>query len=547
MKDFKILRLLDKLMPLIEKTGVDYWSMRKILQVKLLMDGRRVPTVFSNNKKSNDTDDNKFLKSLGVYILMGLVLIPFVIMKSNYMYQMSIVFSIVMFFITTSLISDFSAVLLDVGYKNIIGTKPVGSRTIGMAKVIHLTIYLFNITISLIGPALLVSLFTQGAIFFLVFLVTIVLLELFIIALTALLYFLILRFFDGEKLKDIINYIQIILTMVISIGYQLVGRVFSIADLKINFIPKWWHYFIAPIWFSAPFQMIKNSEISDIYITFTILAIVIPITAFAFYIKFINHFEDSLQKLNNNHSNTNKVNRSSVDFFAKLLCRDSEERLFYRFASNMMRNVRQFKLKIYPLLGLSIILPFVFIFQILGNSTIHDISSGKMYFLIYFCGMMLPTLIWMIRYSEKYKGAWIYKSLPIRNVAPIFKGTIKAFLTKLFLPIFILESIIFTIIFGTRILPELLIVLLNILIFTMICFMTMKKSLPFSEAFESAQQDNSLFNLLITLVLALLAAIHFGLANLNYGVYILLVLGSIVNLFLWKAAFNISSEKLIRN
>jgi len=54
MKDYKTLKFLDKFQNFFRKMGVDYPVMRKILQVKLTMDNRRVPTVFSNGTNSNN-------------------------------------------------------------------------------------------------------------------------------------------------------------------------------------------------------------------------------------------------------------------------------------------------------------------------------------------------------------------------------------------------------------------------------------------------------------------------------------------------------------
>jgi ABC-type uncharacterized transport system ATPase subunit len=81
--------------------------------------------------------------------------------------------------------------------------------------------------------------YSKGMVFFLMLLFFLVLTNLFVIVLTSLVYFVILRFFDGEKLKDIINYIQIILTIVLMLGYQLVGRLLDIAGLQIKFVPHW--------------------------------------------------------------------------------------------------------------------------------------------------------------------------------------------------------------------------------------------------------------------------------------------------------------------
>ena len=80
MPDFPSLKLLDRFAKVFTSFGVDYPIMRKILQVKLIMDRRRVPTVFSqNNRKSEkqQKDKNHYLLSLWIYVLFGLFLIPF--------------------------------------------------------------------------------------------------------------------------------------------------------------------------------------------------------------------------------------------------------------------------------------------------------------------------------------------------------------------------------------------------------------------------------------------------------------------------------------
>jgi len=340
---------------------------------------------------------------------------------------------------------------------------------------------------------------------------------------------------------------QIILTIVISVGYQLVGRLFGVVDLKIQFTPKWWQYFIPPVWFSAPFELIKKSEIHSTYVIFTVMAIVIPIMAILVYMKLMPLFEENLLKLSNNYGTTKKAKGKPGQLLSRLLCRSREERIFFRFASDMMRNEREFKLKVYPTLGFSIIFPFIFIFQRLSSESLKEISQGRSFFFIYFCGMMIPTLIMMIKYSETYKGAWIYKALPINSVVPIFKGTIKAFLIKLFIPMFILQGIIFVTIFGIRIVPHIFVVFLNMMIFNISCFMVMGKSLPFSEPFEASQQSSGAASIALIAVLGVLAVIHLLVGKLDNGVYILLALGFISNLVLWKIGFKISPKKLYKN
>src|ERR1700687_2938498 len=129
MKEFRTLKILDLFQRLFEKIGVDYPVMRKLLQVKLTMDGRRVPVIYSQStrkQKSETSDQNNFIKSLWLYVLMGtIMMVPLLLIGQNYMFQMGFIFGILMFLIMTSMISDFSTVLLDIRDRNIIGSKPI--------------------------------------------------------------------------------------------------------------------------------------------------------------------------------------------------------------------------------------------------------------------------------------------------------------------------------------------------------------------------------------------------------------------------------------
>lgn len=546
MRDFKVLKFLDKFRGFFEKLGVDYHIMRKILQIKLIMDGRRVPTAVGGSGKSKDENkhENAFFKSLWIYGLMGIIMVPFIVMRKNFIFQMSFVFGMLMFMTITSLISDFSSVLLDIRDKNIMFSKPVDNKTLSTAKVIHVLIYMFFMTISLSGIPLVAALIRHGILFFIIFAFEIILMDLFIVVFTALLYLLVLKFFDGEKLKDIINYVQIVLSITISIGYQLIGRVFEISNIKVIFTPKWWQYFIAPIWFGAPFEVILNGNKNVPFIALSILALFVPIISILVYIKLIPSFERNLQKLNNNAAKAEKRSKIIYDIISKIICFSKEERTFFRFASNMMKNEREFKLKVYPSLGFSLIFPFIFMFNMLKDEGLVKLASSKVYLYIYFCALMLPTVIMMMKYSGRYKGAWIYKTMPITNIANIFKGTLKAFIVNLLLPVYIIECVIFIYIFGMRIFPDLIVTFLSMMLFTVICFRVMEKSLPFSESFGVSKQGEGLIIIPLMLLIGALAGVHYFCTTFSYGIYIYMVVVFVMVIVAWKKAFNIPMETI---
>lgn len=548
MKDFKVLKFLDRFKRSFEKMGVDYPLMRRILQLKLTMDERRVPTALanSNKKKKKQKDEKNFKSSLWIYALMGIILIPFVVMKANYMYQMSFVFGILMFMVMTSMISDFSSVLLDVRDRNIMHSKPVDAKTLSVAKVLHVCIYMFMLTMSLAGPALAVSLIRQGPAFFVIFLLELILMDVFIVVLTAILYFLILKFFDGEKLKDIINYVQIILSITMAIGYQFIGRVFSITSVNVAFSPKWWNYLIFPIWFSAPFELFLKGSRNMHVLVFSLLALIVPIISIMVYMSITPAFERNLQKLNNNSARRKSEKGGLQKALCAFLCSGKEERTFFNFASQMMRNEREFKLKVYPSLGFAIIFPFIFLFNVAGKEGFSSMASGKAYLNIYLCAFMLPTLILMMKYSASYKGAWIYKVMPMKDVSPAFKGTFKAFITKLLLPVYLVDCVAFVMIFGVRIVPDLFLVFINMIFFTILCFSFTKKSLPFSISTQDANQSEGLIVIPLMFALGALVLVHYFCTLKIWGIYALMAVMVILDFVLWNRAFKISWDKLVK-
>ncbi|MFE4712192.1 hypothetical protein ACFRAM_15080 [Paenibacillus sp. NPDC056722] len=537
MNDFRVLKLLDRLEGLFSRVGIDYGVMRSILQVKLTMDGRRAPTVLAATQRSAEPKEGSPFRPQWVYLIMGTFLIPLIIPSGHYMLQMSLVLGVVMFMITTTLVSDFSSVLLDIRDKNILFSKPVNRRTLNMAKNIHVLIYLFTLTISLAGPTLIVSLFRQGPLFFLLYCVAIVLMDCFILVITGLLYLLILKLFDGERLKDIINYVQIVLMIAITVGYQLISRLFNLAEFSASFKPAWWQYLIPPVWFAAPFELAFGGGRGIHFSLLSGLAIILPLLLIITYIKLMPQFEKNLQKLSAQEVGGREAARLS-GWLSTVVCRNREEGMFFRFTWSMMKTERDFKLKVYPTLGFSIVFPFIFILNMIWLGDGGGIGNSKAYLWIYFSATLMMTIVQMLRYSGSYKGAWIYKAIPLPGEHAVYRGMLKAALLRLFIPIFLAEAVVFTVLFGIRILPDLVVVLFATLIYAVVCFLVLPRSLPFSERFEAAKQKEFTGSSFLMLFLLIgMVGLHYLATLLTGGVYIYLVLLAAFNFVFWRRTF----------
>jgi ABC-2 type transport system permease protein len=539
MKEFRTLKFLDLFQFLFSRFGINYPIMRKILTVKLTMDGRRVPTIFNQQgrKKKKRHEENGFIKSLGMYVFLSLMLIPLIVFGENYLYQMSIFFGIVMFLVMTSMISDFSNVLLDVRDRGILGTKPIDKRTIQAAKTIHICIYLFFLTAAITIIPIVVGTITHGIIFLLLSLAGILLIDLLIVVFTALIYYFILRFFDGEKLKDIINYVQIGLSITIAVGYQVLARSFSLIDLKITYSPSWWQFFIPPFWFSAPYEVLLHHKVNSYLLLFSLMALLIPVIAMIVYSKMMPSFERNLAKFAGNGGRIKPVHHQWNYWLTRILCGSKEEKAFYRFSQNMIRNEREFRLKVYPALGLSLVFPFIFMFNELQMDSYAHLAASKWYLSIYMSTMMIPNAINMLKYSGKYKGAFIYKTAPLKNLAPLYSATLKAFLANLYLPIFLILSFIFLFMFGLGIIPDLLDVFVTAILYTVICSHFLKERLPFSESFEDIQETGSWKILLALLLIGIFLGVHYAFTFIPFGAVIYFIVLLAVTIFVWKLAY----------
>ncbi len=552
MSDFKSLKILDKFRTLFEKIGVNYKVMRAILEIKLTMDGRRIPAALGNYENKGK-DDNLFKKSLISYGIMGLFIMTFVIIPIPIYAGMSISFGMLMFLLLTTMISDFSAVLLDVKSKNILLSRPIDEKTYNMSKIVHIFIYMFTLTIVMAGPSLIAGTIRHGILFFPIYFIELILISGFIIFLTSLLYSLILKYFDGEKLKDIINYFQIVLSVVMIVGYQLIGRMFNFIDLKVVANPKWWNFLLPPAWFAAPYEVLINGNYNSWYVYLSLAALIIPILSLFIHTQIVMpNFENNLLKLNSSSEKGSNSAERKQKFHKKIagfFCYNKTEKIFFRFSQNLLSNERKLKLKIYPSLAFAAVLPFLTMLNYIRRGTtfteiLSSLGQGKAYLGIYLSILMLSTTVAYIELSENYKGAWIYKVLPIESPEYIYKGAVKGYIFKYCIGILTFVSLIFLIISKFSIILDVVLMFINMMLITAIIFKSREKRLPFSEDAGKIEKQGAGSFLLIILILGVTAGLHL-LTRMNFILFVAyIVVAFVATLFMWRKAFKINWDTL---
>jgi len=300
------------------------------------------------------------------------------------------------------------------------------------------------------------------------------------------------------------------------------------------------------MWFAAPFGIFIDGNKQSFLTVLFILAIVGPILLMTLYIKkVVPYFEKNLQKLNENGGIVSKGSENRKEFIAALVCKEKIEKSMFKFTQNMIATERNLKLKVYPTLAMAVFMPILFMFMdsssnISISAKIQTGFGGKIHLLMYISIFLLCFCTAFINNSDSYKGAYIYKVLPIENPGVILKGAIKGTLFKLVIPLYILESIVFIIFKGPSIIIDLIVMFLVLLILSLVYFKLSNKAMPFSVKFAPADSGKLIRPSLITSVLlGLFAGIHILIRNniVFVGIYAGVLL--IVNIIFWKISFNI--------
>ncbi|MFL0247110.1 hypothetical protein [Candidatus Clostridium stratigraminis] len=545
MIDFKLLKFLDIFKGIFISLGVDYKVMRLILQVKLTMDTRRPTTIINNNAKQKEYKNN-FNMSLLMYAFYGLMFGMVALLPMPIFYTMTTIFTVILLFTTLIMISDFSAVLLDIRDRSIISSRPVSNRTLNMAKTIHITVYMLSIVFALSLVSIIITTVKFGIVFALIFIFELAYMSLFVVFFTSILYYVILSIYDGEKLKDIINYFQIVFTMLIFIAQQFSSRIFSLAGSKVSYTPRWWHYFLPSMWMASPLTILKEGVKYNSYIYLMLCFLLIPFVLFLLYVKLIApSFEHKLLKMSSSYGLRRKggIKKWWEEKKVQLLCHSNIEKAFFRFITNMLSSERKLKLQIYPLMMMSIIFPLIMLISFSSMSgslvdTISNLRGSKVYFFMYLSALFNVSYVSIITRSESYKAAWIYRTAPIISPSDIYRAGVKTVIVKYSIPVLLLQSVVFIAFCGVSILPNIIVILINMFLITLISLNINKKELPFSKEMLTVSQGQTGKGFLTLAIVAAVGLTHFGISHFTYGSLILGILCLSALILLWKYTFD---------
>ncbi len=549
---------------LYEKMGVSVPHLRSILRIKLIMDDRR-PNSIQQTKQKKQKKPISFA-TLGTMLftgILGCVFLSAFAVGKDYSTKLTIYFSFYIFVLASTLISDFTSVLIDVRDNMIILPKPINDKTFVLARLLHIVIHISKLILPMALPGMIMMGILEGITGVIPFILLILCATLFTIFLINALYIFILKITTPEKFKTVISYFQIFFAIFFYAGYQLVPKLFSKAALENYSITTFsWAGIVPPYWFAASWQYLKTFDLGSPLVLYFILSIALPILSIWIVIKyFAPSFNQKLSMISGSEGEATPVKADKkglisttsvfITSMANRFTEKGTERMSFLHTWKMTGRSRDFKMKVYPSMGYLVVY-IVLIFmrnRDISLDAIRDQSGkGKFLFLgvIYFCSFVLIMALQQLTFSDKYKAAWIYYITPIKSPGKLLSGALKATIVKFYLPIVVITSAAAIIIVGPAVIPNLLLGIFNLFLITTIRAYMSMRDLPFSQQQSaSVKGSNFIRGLFIMMIMGILAAMHYFVYSYFIVILILCVLSIIASWLMMDALKNKTWDSLV--
>ena len=531
-----------------ERMGVDLAQLIAILRIKLVMDDRRPNSIHqTRQKKQNKPIALATLGTMLFSVLLGSFFLMSFAVGKDPVTQLTIYFSFYIFLLASTLISDFTSVLIDVRDNLIILPKPINDKTFVLARLLHIIIHISKIVIPMTVPGMIyigVVFGFQGLIGFILLVLSA---SFFTIFLINAVYILILRVTTPQKFKNVISYFQIGFAIIFYGGYQLLPRLMSKAALaNFNIETAGWKWLTPSYWFAESWQFINSFIFTTPLVTSFLLSMLLPVASIWIVIRyFAPSFNRKLSMISGSSDNADRTTVPSKDqqnrsTTSKMLMKFSEwftqkgpERMSFLHTWKMTGRSRDFKMKVYPSFGYLIV--YVVIMFLNSKKVSFDMirdqtGGGKFVFIgiLYFSGFMLMMAVNQVIYSDKYKAAWIYYVTPVKTPGALLSGAVKSIMTKFYLPIVVLLSATAIAVIGPKVIPNLILGMCNqLLIISCVGYISLR-DLPFSAMQMMSGKTGSFIRGLFSLTIPMLLAVLHYLVYSYLLVILLLIVLSVI-------------------
>ncbi len=484
--------------------GVNERHFRVLLGAKLKMDFRRPPNSFQSAGKKQT-----LVKQLFIYTVLGAVTLLSLYAIPDLMLQLSVFFAFIIVFAGTIMLTEFTSVLFDENENHVLLPRPVSSRTLLIVRLVHVLIYIGNITLSLSLPFGIYLAINYGFVA-LVFLLGVLLCAWFTLLLAVGFYMSLSKLISASRFKDVLNYLQIGLAVLIMASYQLVPNFIEDANVgQLTFTDAWWTKLVPSVWFAGFVRFLSGiNEGNDavlflITIGVTIVGSVVLVRALSSGFNTIIAESGTATASKKKKAAPVTSQKGWLEKIVSFLCVSEVEKAGWAFTMRHIKSDRKLKQQLYPMFAYSIIMVIVFLKPQVNNFSEYIIELGQsskyvMFFLAGFFGTIGTSII---PYTDAPKAAWIYDVASTNKKYHIQSGAVKAVLFTFFLPLYLLYLIPIIWIWGIGVVPHIILGASLSAALSILLVKLQGQALPFSQTREMVNKGEYTVKMLLGMLM----------------------------------------------
>lgn len=353
------------------------------------------------------------------------------------------------------LASSSGTLLFNADEADILLHRPVTPRALLMAKVWVLFTLGLSLSLALNLVGLYLGVFGRHGtwLFFPAHVLALALEVIFAASVVTLAYGLCLRWFGREKLDNFITLAQVIVAVGAMAGGHVATQLINHLHGKLLDAIWPWGAVLPPAWFGALVAVLTGDDTSPLMLGLSAIGVAATaLTAWLAMGRLAAAYGDGLLALNETAVQPAEA-RARGKAMERLLSlavirawlRDPVERASFLLTASGLLRARDVKLRIYPQLAQLCVYPLIFMAT--GTGAPRAMASvNYAAFGLAFAGAMASTMIFntleMLRFSDHWRGAEMFRLAPLASPAPLFHGARKAVLLLLCGPLAVMLSVL---------------------------------------------------------------------------------------------------------
>jgi hypothetical protein len=354
--------------------------------------------------------------------------------------------------VVLAVLIDFNTAILNPQDLDIIGPRPVDSRTYLAARLLNFFFYIGVVGFSMNVLPAAIGGWTFGPAYGATFLLSGIGGAFFAASVIVAVYSILIRWLNLERAKDLFLYVHVLLTLSLIVVYQLIGRSDALTfDLRTA--EAHWELVFPPAWFAALACLVSREPsdaqwaLSGAAIAFTAFFLAAPIRMMSLrYAEYLGSLSFSRR------SNRVEKIRARAPLWKPLL--PGIQFPFFELLRIQMSRDRSLKMRALPMFIIPLFFlvfgsmegrlqnPFVMADRLSIDRAIYTI------FIPYFVLLAGVNMLFVLQTSDQHKASWIFHSAPIARPDQVAAGMVKFVLYGLAMPLMIVFAAVSAYLWG---------------------------------------------------------------------------------------------------